>query len=342
MSNADPEVSVVVPVYNGERYIREAIESVLREAEELAVELVVIDDGSTDSTPEILSEYSAHDPRVIVDRDRGPTIATALNRGCGIANASFLARLDADDADLPGRLRAQRDFLVDHPEVVLLGGQPVLVDEEGREFGTARYPLDDAALREAMRMTNPFVHSAVMMRRSAFEAAGGYRANLPHAEDLDLWLRLAERGKLANLPDAVVRYRIHGGQLSLEKQADQAVYAEATRVSARARRAGQPDPLEGAELVDEEFLVAHGVDRREITAAVIDSATWLARTSGRAGYAGAEAQLIASAYDRARSESGSRALVARVHRSVAHRHAEQGHPIRAKLKAAQARLAERA
>ena len=127
----------------------------------------------------------------------------------------------------------------------------------------------------------------------------------------------------------------------MHKQEDQAVHAEAVRVSARARAEGHPDPLEGATEIDEDFLAAEGVDRGEVTRAVVDSATWLGRTTARAGYPEVASQLFAGAYERARSETGSPALTASVHRSIAHRHAEQGHRLRAKLKAAQAAIAER-
>jgi hypothetical protein len=340
MPGEPPQVSLVLAVYNGEDYIRDAVESVIAE-QKPTIELVVIDDGSVDSTPEILREFEDRDRRVVVHRKESTTLASALNVGFGIARGALLARLDADDVDLPGRLQAQAEHMNANPDVVLLGGQALLIDDRGREFGTAHYPLEDAELREALRTTDPFVHSTVMMRREAFEAVGGYRTNLPHAEDLDLWLRIAEVGRIANLDRPLVKYRIHDRQTSLQSQVDQTIHVAATRISAQARLLGEPDPLDGATQIDEDFLLAHGVDRREITAAIVNSATWLGRTSGRAGYLETEAALFASAYERARSDSGSAALVASVHRSVSRRHAERGQRLRAKLKSAQARLVER-
>jgi hypothetical protein len=253
----------------------------------------------------------------------------------------LLARLDADDITIPGRLEAQMKVLEGDPRIVVVGGQAELIDDSGVTFGVAEYPTDDAQLREALRTANPFVHSATMMRRSAFDAVGGYRSNLAHAEDLDLWLRLAEHGALANLPRPVVRYRIHATQQSLRKQRGQAVHAVATRMAARARAAGEPDPLEGATRIDEGFLIAHGVDRTEISRRIVSAACWLGRTSGRAGYPAAERAMFEAAYETARSEAGSPALVAAVHRAASLRHAEQGHPLRASLMAARAALAER-
>jgi glycosyltransferase involved in cell wall biosynthesis len=333
-------VSVVMPVYNGEAFLREAVDSVL--SEPLAdLELVVVDNDSTDSTPSIIGQYAARDRRVRVHREGGDNLATLLNRGFQLCRAPLFARLDADDVSVHGRLLAQVKFMQSHPQVVLLGGQALLIDEEGEEFATAGYPLEDRELRAALATGNPFVHSAVAMSRTAFEAVGGYRENLYPAEDLDLWLRLSERGKLANLPQPVVEYRIHGSQISLEKQEHQAVHAEAARLSARARTEGRADPLEGATRIDEDFLVAEGLDPEEVTRAVVESASWLARTAARAGYTEVASQLFDSAYERARSKTGSPALTASVHRSIARRHAEQGHRVRAKLKAAQAAIAER-
>jgi GT2 family glycosyltransferase len=338
--SGSPAVSVTMPVYNGERFVRDAVESVLSDPFQ-DLELVVVDDGSTDGTPRILRECAAADSRVRVYREPGGTVAQALNRAAAHCKAPFLARLDADDITIPGRFEAQLEFLEGDPRSVLVGGQAELIDERGVTFGIAEYPTDDAQLREALRTANPFVHSATMMRRSAFDAIGGYRSDLAHSEDLDLCLRLAEHGALANLPRPVVKYRIHAAQQSLRKQRDQAVHAVATRMAARARAAGEPDPLEGASEIDEDFLLAHGVDRGEISRGIVTAACWLGRTSGRAGYPAAERALFEAAYETARSRAGSRALVAAVHRAASLRHAEQGHPLRARLMAARAALAER-
>lgn len=335
-----PAISVLMPVRNGEAFLREAVESVLAEPQS-DLELVVLDNCSNDSTPVILEQYAERDPRVRVHRQEGDNLAGLLNRGFQLCRASLFARLDADDACVHGRLAAQVEFMTEHPEVVLLGGQALLVDEAGDEFATAEYPLEDRELRAALTAGNPFVHSAIAMSRSAFEAVGGYRENLDNAEDLDLWLRLSERGGLANLPQPVVKYRIHASQVSLRKQESQAVRTVAARLSAQARAAGRPDPVAGGVQIDEDFLLAQGVDRAEVARAVVDSATWLARTTGRAGYPEASSQLFDVAYARARSDSGSPALTATVHRSIARRHAEQGHRLRAKLKSAQAAIVER-
>jgi hypothetical protein len=335
-----PAVSVLMPVRNGERYLAEAVESVLSQTFG-DLELLVIDDGSTDSTPQILERIAIEDQRLVIHRRKpGPSLPAVLNFGAGLARAPLLARLDADDVALPDRLQLQVAFLATHPEVALLGGQVPLIDEAGREVGRAEYPIADEDLQEALHHRNPFVHSAMVMRRAAFEEVGGYRPNFVHAEDLDLWLRIADGHRIANLPADVVRYRIHGNQLTLQKQDEQALYAAAARASARARAAGLPDPFDGVQ-VDEALLISQGISKEELTESVVSALTWFGRTTGRAGYADSSHRLFEAALARARSESGSPALVASVHRSIARRHAEEGHRVRAKVKAAQARLAER-
>jgi len=335
-----PAVSVLMPVRDSERFVAEAVESVLS-GTFADLELLVLDDGSTDSTPQILERLAAADPRLVIHRrEPGRNLAEVLNVAAELSRGALIARLDADDVSLPDRLQLQTEFLAANPEVALLGGQALLIDESGREFGRAEYPTSDAELQAALRERNPFVHSAMTMRREAFEAVGGYRANFDHAEDLDLWLRLAAGRQIANLPGPVVKYRIHGGQQTLQKQDEQALFSLAARASAQALAAGRPDPVAGAR-IDESFLRSQGIDPPEVTAAVVPALSWLARTTGRAGHPGDARRLFDAALARARSDSGSPELVASVYRSMGHRHAEQGERVRAKLKAARARLVER-
>lgn len=333
-------ISVLMPVRDGERFIAEAVESVLVQTF-AEFELLVVDDGSADSTPQILERLAAADPRLVVHRrEPGRNLAEILNVAAELAQTPLLARLDADDVALPNRLQLQTEFLAQNPDVALLGGQALLIDESGREFGRAEYPTGDAELHEALRERNPFVHSAMAMRRDAFEAVGGYRVNFDFAEDLDLWLRIAAGRRIANLPDPVVKYRLHGNQQTLHRQDAQALFSVAARASARARASGGTDPFEMSR-IDEALLRSHGISQAEVTESVVPALAWLARTTGRAGYPQDADRLFEAAMARARADSGSPALVASVHRSMSHRHAEQGQRLRAKLKAARARLVER-
>jgi glycosyltransferase involved in cell wall biosynthesis len=331
---------VVIAVYNGERFLGEAIDSVL--AQSFAdFELIVVDDGSTDATPAILAEYSARDARMRAHRQANQGTSGALNAGIALARAPLIARLDADDLALPGRFERQVRFLAANPAVGMVGGQVTVVDGKGREVAAANYPLDDAEIRPAFAKTTPFVHSAVTMRKAVVEEVGGYRLAFANAEDLDLWLRIAERAELANLPETVAAYRIHGNQASAQSLRKQAAQSLAARVGARARAAGEPDPFAGLDRLDEETVLARGVDPREMTVAVVEAANWMARTLDRAGQRAAARELSALAHERASSEHGSAALLASVQRSLARRLQERGKPFRARLKRLQAAWIER-
>ncbi len=180
-----PRVSVVMPVRDGERFLREALDSTLAQTLD-DLELIVVDDGSTDATPAILAEAAQRDSRVRVQRQEPGGLTVALNAGCALARAPLIARMDADDVMLPDRLERQVAYLDAHPDVALLGGGIVLVDETGREIDRepGRPQLD-------FLVRNELTHATVMMRADAFRALGGYR--LDQSEDYDLWLRFDER-----------------------------------------------------------------------------------------------------------------------------------------------------
>jgi Glycosyl transferase family 2 len=327
-------------VFNGERFVEQAVESVLTQT--LAdLELVVIDDGSTDTTPALLEELAARDPRLVIRRHSNRGRTASLNAGVRIARAPLVARHDADDVCLPDRLAGQREFLDRHPAVALVGGAVRLIDDRGRAFEESRYPVSDAEIRSAFAYTTPFVHSSVMFRRSAFDRVGGYRTCFAEAEDHDLWLRLAEQHQVANLPRPVVEYRIHPDQATAEKFELMAVGMLAARVSARARAEDRPDPLDGVGAVSEDWLLSLGVDRREIVTATVKFATWLAKVMVRAGYAAGAEAMLADAEARARSEPRPGALLAEVHRARAQLRALQGSKARARLERVRALLAER-
>ena len=226
-----PGVSVLMSVHNGAPWVRDAVTSVF--AQTLAdLELIVIDDGSTDATPELLA--SLRDPRLHVERRARQGLTLALNRALELGQAPLLARLDADDLALPERLARQRQYLDAHPDVGLLGTGAREVDEAGREVAVVRPPVDDAAIRRVLIRANPFVHSSVMMRRAALDRAGGYDPSFPVAQDYDLWMRLARVTRLANLSEPLVIRRLAPGRVSAVRDDDR-LRAEA-RVRWRAVR----------------------------------------------------------------------------------------------------------
>lgn len=206
-----PAVSVVMAVFNGMPWIEGAVRSVLEQTAG-DLELIVVDDGSTDATPDFLA--AVEDPRVRAERRPHAGLTPSLNHGLGLARAPLVARLDADDVALPERLARQRAFLDAHPEVGLLGTGAREIDVTGREVARIFPPTDDRAIRRALIRRNPFVHSSILMRRALAERLGGYDPTLPVAQDYDLWVRMSGVTRLANLPEALVVRRLLPGRVS--------------------------------------------------------------------------------------------------------------------------------
>jgi glycosyltransferase involved in cell wall biosynthesis len=204
-----PFVSVLMPTYNQQKYLRTAVESILTQTYS-DFELLIIDDGSTDSTPAILSEYAIKDRRVRVISRENKGLCASLNELLAMAQGQLIARMDSDDISLRGRFASQVKFLQEHPEVVCVGGHIQLINEAGRMYGRILYPIEDGEIQRAALVARPSIaHPCFMMRRESVLAVGGYDATQFPAEDLDLILRLGEIGKLANLDEVILKYRGH-------------------------------------------------------------------------------------------------------------------------------------
>jgi glycosyltransferase involved in cell wall biosynthesis len=201
---------VLLPVYNGERYVGETIESILPQSY-LDFEFLIIDDGSVDSTPSILGRYAVRDARIRVLRQNNRGVGCALNRGIHGSRGLLIAQIGADDLALPHRLARQVQFLDDHPDCVLVGGYLKVIDGRGRVIGLRTYPTSDRDLRNAMLSYSPFGAPSLMFRRTEGLVAGGFTVRFPTAEDYESVFRLAKQGKVANLPEALTSYRLHSG-----------------------------------------------------------------------------------------------------------------------------------
>lgn len=205
-----PEVSVVMPVYNGARYIREAIESILTQTYK-GFELIIINDGSTDNSEEIILSYK--DPRIVYLKNQvNSKICVTLNRGLDAAKGEYIARMDCDDIALPERLEKQKRFLDTHKEVGIVGCD-VIVFGEHQEDSYNQFLHSDDDCKAGLLFNSCFAHPAVMFRRSLLEEHHlRYREEYKGLEDLELWWRLSKLTKFANLNDYLLRYRIHSGQ----------------------------------------------------------------------------------------------------------------------------------
>jgi glycosyltransferase involved in cell wall biosynthesis len=210
-----PEVSVVLPVWNGERFLAEAIESLLGQTFR-AFELIVVDDGSTDRSAEIAQELACRDPRIVLLPRRHEGFARTLNAGIEAARGRYVARMDDDDIALPGRLEKQVAHLEAHPDCVAVGAWVEVIDEAGRYLGVKTFADTNADITSALlRGSSPLSHPTVVVRLDALRAVGGYAVDRYPSEDFDLWLKLSALGQLANIREPLLQYRRHQGAVGV-------------------------------------------------------------------------------------------------------------------------------
>jgi len=215
-----PLISVVLPVYNAAAYLQTALDSIT--AQTLTeFEIIAVNDGSTDGSRDLLLRHAARDPRLQIISRPNTGIVGALNDGLAAARGEFIARMDADDEAAPTRFARQVDRLRAEPGLVALGSAVTFMDAAGRSVQSCPRPLDHAAIEQALLAGDggALIHPAVMFRAAAVRAVGGYRGATQYLEDLDLYLRLARIGTLANLTEPLLRYRVHPGSINFTKQA---------------------------------------------------------------------------------------------------------------------------
>jgi glycosyltransferase involved in cell wall biosynthesis len=213
VNSHEPRVSVILPAYNAAVLLNDAIQSVLRQSID-DFELIVLDDGSTDNTWELLNAFS--DKRIRAYHHSNMGLPATLNRGLSLARGRYIARLDHDDLMMPTRLETQARFLDAHPEVALLGTAAQIYVGDQPSERHHRHPTSNKALRLRLLFDNPFVHASIMFRRDEIMAIGGYctdQSRLP-PEDYELWSRVARVHEVANLEDVLTIYREVPGSLS--------------------------------------------------------------------------------------------------------------------------------
>jgi cellulose synthase/poly-beta-1,6-N-acetylglucosamine synthase-like glycosyltransferase len=246
-----PVVSVVMIVCNVERFLAEAIESILGQTFR-DFEFLIVDFGSTDKSKSIVSSFAEKD-------QRNCGLAEARNAGCFLAQGRYIAIIDADDISLPERLMWQVEFMDKHPEVGLLSGTTEWIDSEGRSL----FVNDDASRGNAIRAGRTFrwefSQTTFLIRSDAFAEVGGYRAAFLQAEDYDLVLRISEHFQCANLKQVVAKFRVHIDQTSIAKHRQQTLCTLAAELSSSARKAGKPDPMNSVEEITPAQLARLGV-----------------------------------------------------------------------------------
>ncbi len=237
-------LSVAMSVYNAERFLNLAIESVLAQTF-TDFEFLILDDGSRDGSLAIIRHYASRDPRIRVIARENRGLVVSLNQLIEEARAPIIARMDADDICAPDRFAKQMAFLADHPDYGVVGCWTADIDEYGEPYhlGGADHPVTHEDFLAGIGTRGPLLcHPAVMYRRAPVLAVGGYHKAFRHCEDLDLWLRLASVTRLGNLPERLVQYRHYPEQVSSRHATEQQIGAAVTRIAYEERHAGRLDP----------------------------------------------------------------------------------------------------
>jgi glycosyltransferase involved in cell wall biosynthesis len=209
-----PKVTVLMTVYNGEKFVHEAINSILTQTLQ-DFEFLIINDGSTDQTRNIISSYK--DSRIIlIDNDSNLGITRSLNRGLNLAQGEFIARLDSDDIAEPERLARQVSFLEANPNVTLVGSWYRTIDEQGNILEKHTLPCDCIKIRWGLLFYTPFIHSSVTFRKDdVLQKVGLYNEDFIYTQDHELWVRIAKIFPVANLDEYLMQYRVHASSVTL-------------------------------------------------------------------------------------------------------------------------------
>lgn len=216
MTVPSPKVSILMSCYNSAAFLSEAIKSILVQTF-TDFEFILIDDGSTDQTFAIINDYRDRDLRIVAIKKQNTGLTDSLNVGLATARGKWIARLDADDIALPGRLDDQVSFVQKNPDVVLVGSGCIEIDQNGEFVKRHGYPSHHHRLKKNLiRHKKFFPHSSAFFRLDLAVSLGGYNPRMPRSQDWDLWFRLSEKGSIACLPAHLVSVRKHTEQISSE------------------------------------------------------------------------------------------------------------------------------
>ncbi|MGA1798384.1 glycosyltransferase [Sphingomonas sp. 4RDLI-65] len=238
-------LSVVLSVYNDAPFVERAVASVLGQSY-ADFEFIIVNDGSTDGSTDILRRLADADRRIILVEQENRGLVASLNRGFAMARGALVARMDGDDESLPDRFATQLAFFDTHPDYGVVGCQQMNVDVQGRPIRLIDvYPRDAEAFLAAMESSAVMSHPGAMISKAAFEKVGGYRALYRHCEDYDLWLRLSEVTKLCSVDEVLLRYCINPDQVTVQHLLHTAIGAAVAWEAHLQRRSGHPDPTDG-------------------------------------------------------------------------------------------------
>jgi len=228
-------VTVLMPVYNAEKYLKEAIDSILNQTY-TNIEFLIINDGSTDGSEDIIYSYKDSRIRFVKNPQNMGLIAT-LNKGLDLANGKYIARMDADDVSMPTRLKTQVNYMEANSDVAVCGSKIITMDDDGNELKHAPYMVTDPdRMKHFLTVDDCIVHPSVMMRTNMVQNKFYYDPKYLHSEDYDFFLRISERHKVANLEEKLLKYRLSVGGVS-RKHVDEQLRntAEISRLALRRR-----------------------------------------------------------------------------------------------------------
>ncbi|HEY9177284.1 MAG TPA: glycosyltransferase family 2 protein [Flavipsychrobacter sp.] len=216
MQNTTPAITVLLPAYNAAEYIREAIDSVLNQTF-TDFELLIINDGSTDNTENIIRQYS--DARIRLHSQPNTGLVGALNKGLELAKGELIARFDADDVCYPERLQLQYDFMKANPDYILIGSEADYMEEDGSYIFTFKFnAYTDAEIRALNYTVCPFIHASVMFYKQDVTELGGYDKGAITFEDHLLWWKLIQRGKVKNMELPLIKVRFNPDSVTVDER----------------------------------------------------------------------------------------------------------------------------
>lgn len=278
--NSIPRVSVIMPVYNAEPFVGQALKSILGQTFR-NFELIIVDDGSGDRSREIGRSF--HDERIVwIENGRNLGLTASLNVGLKKARGEFIARQDADDLSLPERLEKQVAFLDSHPTTGLVGCAFSVINEVGNALTDIHTVVDPLEINALLLQRNPIAHGTAVFRRACLEKTGLYREEFRYAQDYDLWLRIAEIAKVANIPGLLYQWRITRGSITLRKKRLQDQFSRLAAELALERRTNGKDRLQlaGPDNRCREDLIPRSRPNRRKEADDYRFWSWLAMESG--------------------------------------------------------------
>lgn len=237
----NPAITILMPVYNGEKYLREAIDSILNQSF-VDYELLIINDGSNDNSISVIESFK--DSRIkLVHNEKNIGLAETCNRGLDLATGEYIARMDCDDVSLPDRLRKQFEFMESHPEIGICGTWAKVIGEN--QGYIIKKPTTSLETKTSLLFSTCFIHPTVMMRKEVINNSGiRYKKEFDPGDDYVFWVEISNFTKFANLPEVLLHYRMHPRNISKLKSDNQIKGAKQARLNMLLRLNIEPSERE--------------------------------------------------------------------------------------------------